>query len=76
MGCVTITDAIKATSVAVKELMRQGIEVIMLTEIIKNTANVADELHLTSFIAGCLSEDKLQRNSKIASRRENCCHGG
>jgi Cu2+-exporting ATPase len=39
MGYVTITDAIKATSVAaIKELMRQGIEVIMLTEIIKNTA--------------------------------------
>jgi Cu2+-exporting ATPase len=31
MGYVTITDAIKATSVAaIKELMRQGIEVIML----------------------------------------------
>jgi Cu2+-exporting ATPase len=36
MGYVTITDAIKATSVAaIKELMRQGIEVIMLTGIIK-----------------------------------------
>jgi Cu2+-exporting ATPase len=49
--------------------MRQGIEVIMLTEIIKNTAKaVADELHLTSFIAVCLRTN--QRNSKIASRRE------
>jgi Cu2+-exporting ATPase len=46
MGYVTITDAIKATSVAaIKELMRQGIEVIMLTGIIKNTAKAADELH-------------------------------
>jgi Cu2+-exporting ATPase len=62
LGYVTITDAIKSTSVAaIKELMNQGIEVIMLTGDNENTAKaVADELHLTSFIAGCLPEDKLK----------------
>jgi Cu+-exporting ATPase len=67
MGYVTITDAIKATSVAaIKELMRQGIEVIMLTGDNKNTAKaVADELDLTSFIAGCLPEDKLKEIKRL-----------
>jgi Cu+-exporting ATPase len=62
LGYVTITDAIKSTSVAaIKELMNQGIEVIMLTGDNENTAKaVADELHLSSFIAGCLPEDKLK----------------
>jgi Cu+-exporting ATPase len=67
MGYVTITDAIKATSVAaIKELMRQGVEVIMLTGDNKNTAKVvADELQLTSFIAGCLPEDKLKEIKRL-----------
>jgi Cu2+-exporting ATPase len=39
LGYVTITDAIKSTSVAaIKELMNQGIEVIMLTGDNENTA--------------------------------------
>lgn len=67
IGYVTITDAIKATSVAaIKELMSQGIEVIMLTGDNKNTAKaVADELQLTSFIAGCLPEDKLKEIKRL-----------
>lgn len=67
LGYVTITDAIKATSVAaVKELMRQGVEVIMMTGDNKNTAKaVADELQLSSFIAGCLPEDKLKEIKKL-----------
>jgi Cu2+-exporting ATPase len=65
LGYVTITDAIKSTSVAaIKELMNQGIEVIMLTGDNENTAAVADELHLTSFIAGCLPED-IKRNQRL-----------
>jgi Cu+-exporting ATPase len=70
LGYVTITDAIKATSVAaIKELMRQGVEVIMLTGDNKNTAKaVADELHLTSFIAGCLPEDKLKEIKKLQAQ--------
>jgi Cu2+-exporting ATPase len=54
LGYVTITDAIKSSVAAIKELMNQGIEVIMLTGDNENTKAVADELHLTSFIAGCL----------------------
>ncbi|MCV9933470.1 heavy metal translocating P-type ATPase [Flavobacterium sp. LS1R47] len=67
VGFVTITDAIKATSAAaIKELMRQGVEVIMLTGDNINTAKaVADELHLTSFQAGCLPEDKLKVIEKL-----------
>jgi Cu+-exporting ATPase len=70
LGYVTITDAIKTTSVAaIKELMRQGVEVIMLTGDNKNTAKaVADELHLTSFIAGCLPEDKLKEIKKLQAQ--------
>jgi Cu2+-exporting ATPase len=60
LGYVTITDAIKSSVAAIKELMNQGIEVIMLTGDNENTKAVADELHLTSFIAGCLPEDKLK----------------
>jgi len=67
VGFVTITDAIKETSAAaIKELMRQGVEVIMLTGDNINTAKaVADELHLTSFQAGCLPEDKLKVIEKL-----------
>jgi Cu2+-exporting ATPase len=67
LGYVTITDAIKSTSVAaIKELMNQGIEVIMLTGD-ENTAKQLLTMHLTSFIAGCLPEDKLK--SKITRPR-------
>ena len=64
---MTIKDAIKETSVdVVKELMRQGVEVIMLTGDNENTAkSVADELQLTSFIAGCLPEDKLNEIKRL-----------
>lgn len=67
VGYVTIKDAIKATSTnAIKELMAQGIEVIMLTGDNENTAKaVADELHLTSFIAGCLPADKLNEIKRL-----------
>lgn len=67
VGFVTITDAIKESSAAaIKTLMNQGIEVIMLTGDNKNTAQaVADQLHLTSFQAGCLPEDKLKFIQKL-----------
>jgi Cu2+-exporting ATPase len=59
LGYVTITDAIKSTSVAaIKELMNQGIGIMLTGE--TPLKAVADELHLTSFIAGCLPEDKLK----------------
>ncbi|MFL9830433.1 heavy metal translocating P-type ATPase [Flavobacterium sp. ST-87] len=61
-GFVTITDAIKKNSVkAIKTLINQGVEVIMLTGDNKNTAKaVADQLHLSSFVADCLPQDKLK----------------
>ncbi len=64
---VSISDKIKATSAeAVKELIRQGVEVIMLTGDNENTAKaVADELHLTDFIANCLPEDKLREIKRL-----------
>jgi Cu2+-exporting ATPase len=67
VGFVSISDKIKPTSVAaIKELMRQGIEVIMITGDNENTAKaVADELHLTSFIANCLPEDKLEAIKRL-----------
>jgi len=67
VGYVTITDAIKKTSVvAVKELMSQGVEVIMMTGDNENTAKaVSDELQLSSYVAGCLPEDKLEKIKKL-----------
>ncbi|WP_281298781.1 heavy metal translocating P-type ATPase [Flavobacterium limnophilum] len=67
VGFVSISDKIKATSAeAVKELMRQGMEVIMLTGDNENTAKaVADELHLSRFIANCLPEDKLREIKRL-----------
>ncbi|MBC7607535.1 MAG: copper-translocating P-type ATPase [Burkholderiales bacterium] len=61
VGFVAITDAIKATSkMAISELIRQGVEVIMITGDNENTAKaVAAELNLSSYMAGSLPEDKL-----------------
>jgi len=69
LGYVSITDAIKLSSAAaIKLLMDQGVEVIMLTGDNENTAKaVADELHLSSFKAGFLPEDKLQFIKKLQS---------
>ena len=67
VGFVSISDKIKPTSVAaIKELMGQGIEVIMITGDNENTAKaVASELHLTSFIANSLPEDKLNEIKRL-----------
>ena len=75
VGYVSIADAIKTSSKeAIKELMQQGVEVIMMTGDNENTAkSVADELHLSSYKAGCSPEDKLneikrlQANGKIVA---------
>lgn len=69
VGYVTITDAIKPTSKeAIAELIRQGIEVIMITGDNENTAKaVAAELGLTSFKAGSLPEDKLNEIKRLQS---------
>lgn len=72
VGFVSITDAIKATSVeAIKELIRQGVEVMMLTGDNENTAKaVAQELHLSSYKAGCLPEDKLKEIKRLQAEGE------
>ncbi len=77
VGFVSITDAIKTSSAAaIKELMRQGVEVIMLTGDNINTAKaVADELNLSSYKASCLPEDKLNEIKTLTIRRENCSNG-
>ncbi len=69
VGYVSISDAIKTSSKeAIKELMQQGVEVIMMTGDNENTAKaVADELHLSSFKAGCLPEDKLKEIKRLQS---------
>jgi P-type Cu+ transporter len=61
MGYVAITDAIKATSAAaIKELIKQGIQVEMLTGDNENTAKtVAEQLGLSAYKASCLPQDKL-----------------
>lgn len=63
VGYVSISDAIKPSSrAAISELIEKGIEVIMMTGDNANTAKaVADELHLTDFVADCLPEDKLAK---------------
>ncbi len=77
LGFVSISDAIKISSKeAIKELMRQGVEVIMLTGDNVNTAKaVADELGLSSYKAGCLPEDKLNEIKTFTGRRKNCSNG-
>jgi len=67
LGYVSISDAIKTTSAAaIKALMDAGVEVIMLTGDNENTAKaVANELHLSSFKAGFLPEDKLTFIKKL-----------
>ena len=67
IGYVTITDAIKKTSVeAIQELKHQGVEVIMLTGDNENTAkSVAAELQVSDFKANCLPQDKLEYIKKL-----------
>jgi Cu2+-exporting ATPase len=70
VGFISITDAIKITSkTAIGELIRQGVEVIMLTGDNENTAKaVADELHLSSYKANCLPEDKLNEIKRLQAQ--------
>ncbi|HSI70933.1 MAG TPA: heavy metal translocating P-type ATPase [Gillisia sp.] len=67
VGYITITDAVKATSkAALKELLDDGLEVIMLTGDNEKTAGaVAADLHLTGFKAGMLPGDKLREVERL-----------
>ncbi|MDQ1167361.1 heavy metal translocating P-type ATPase [Flavobacterium sp. SORGH_AS_0622] len=70
LGYVAITDAIKENSAkAIKELIAQGVEVIMMTGDNHNTAKaVAEHLHLSSFKADCLPEDKLKEIERLQAQ--------
>jgi Cu+-exporting ATPase len=70
LGFVSITDAIKKSSkTAIAELIRQGVEVIMITGDNQNTAKaVAATLGLSSFMAGSLPEDKLSEIKRLQAQ--------
>lgn len=72
VGYVVIGDKIKGTSAkAIKELQEKGIDVIMLTGDNHDTAQaIASELHLTSFKAGVLPEDKLKEVERLQKKGE------
>ncbi|WP_426478350.1 heavy metal translocating P-type ATPase [Chryseobacterium sp. CBSDS_008] len=67
LGFISFTDKIKESSKkAVKQLMSEGIDVIMMTGDNEHTAKaVADELGIKHFKAGCLPEDKLNEVKKL-----------
>lgn len=78
VGYITITDPIKKTSrKAIEELMKDGMEVYMLTGDNKNTAAaVAEELHLSGFKAGMLPEDKLEEVKRLQAEGKKVAMAG
>ncbi|QQV03864.1 MULTISPECIES: heavy metal translocating P-type ATPase [Chryseobacterium] len=70
LGFISFTDKIKETSKkAIRHLMKDGIEVIMMTGDNENTAKaVADELGIKHFKANCLPEDKLNKVKKLQQK--------
>jgi heavy metal translocating P-type ATPase len=70
VGYVVISDAIKKTSKgAIRDLQKNGIEVIMLTGDNKYTAAaVASEIGITQFEASCLPEDKLKKVKELQEK--------
>ena len=78
IGYITITDKIKDTSKkAIDELLKEGIEIIMLTGDNAGTAKaVADELHLTGFKAEVLPEDKLKEIKRLQSEGKKVAMAG
>ena len=69
-GFVTISDAIKKTSIeAIAILQNESVEVIMLTgDNIRTATSVAKVLNLSSFQANCLPEDKLNVIKELQSK--------
>ncbi|WPO89054.1 heavy metal translocating P-type ATPase [Chryseobacterium sp. HR92] len=67
LGFISFTDKIKESSKkAVKQLMSEGIDVIMMTGDNEHTAKaVADELGIKHFKANCLPEDKLNEVKRL-----------
>lgn len=70
LGFISFTDKIKETSKkAIRHLMKDGIEVIMMTGDNKNTAKaVAEELGIKHFKANCLPENKLNEVKKLQQK--------
>jgi len=67
LGFISFTDKIKESSKkAVKQLISEGIDVIMMTGDNEHTAKaVADELGIKHFKANCLPEDKLNEVKRL-----------
>jgi len=67
LGLISFTDKIKESSKkAVEILLKDGIDVIMMTGDNEHTAKaVADELGIKNFKANCLPEDKLNEVKKL-----------
>lgn len=67
LGFISFTDKIKESSKkAVRQLMNEGIDVIMMTGDNEHTAKaVADELGIIHFKASCLPEDKLNEVKRL-----------
>ncbi|MCF6172858.1 MAG: copper-translocating P-type ATPase [Campylobacteraceae bacterium] len=70
LGYVSIIDAIKDSSEnAIKELVNNGVRVIMMTGDNKNTAKaVASQLSLSEYYAECLPQDKLNKIKELQSQ--------
>lgn len=66
-GFISISDKIKkSTKAAVQELMKEGVEVVMITgDNPATTQAVAQELGITRFIADALPEDKLNEIKRL-----------
>jgi Cu+-exporting ATPase len=77
-GYITITDKIKTTSkVAIKSLLENNVEVIMLTGDNANTAKaVADELNLTGYKAEFLPKDKLNEIKRLQAEGKKVAMAG
>lgn len=77
-GYITITDKIKATSKeAIETLLKNNVEVIMLTGDNANTAKaVADELKLTGYKAEFLPEDKLNEIKRLQAEGKKVAMAG
>ena len=77
-GFVVITDAIKESSrKAIDTLLKNGIEVIMLTGDNPQTAKaVAKEMNLSSYKAECLPQDKLEEIERLQSEDKKVAMAG
>ncbi|MEP2671248.1 MAG: heavy metal translocating P-type ATPase [Cyclobacteriaceae bacterium] len=78
VGFISIGDAIKKNSKeAIRELQKNGIEVIMLTGDNANTAKaVASELNLAHFKAGMLPENKLEEVKRLQEEGKKVAMAG